>query len=97
MRSLIYENILERKEEEESRRELKSWITFLTENMKLLMLRNPALPRFLKVNSAVYKKTKLSLLKSIHSTKNLKTKLRTCPWVSRVPILNLRQISQGVP
>ena len=40
--------------------------------------RLPALERF-------YRETKFTLLKSIHSTKNLKTKLRTFQWVSRVP------------
>jgi len=37
----------------------------------------PALERF-------YRETKFWLLKSTHSTWNLKTKLRTFPWVSRV-------------
>ena len=32
-----------------------------------------------------YWKTKFSLLKSTHSVKNLKTKLKTFPWLSRVP------------
>ena len=40
--------------------------------------RLPALERF-------YRETKFLLLKSTHSTKNLKTKLRTFPLVSRVP------------
>ena len=32
-----------------------------------------------------FTRTKFSLLKSNHSTKNLKIKLRTFPWISRVP------------
>ena len=38
----------------------------------------PALGRF-------YRKTKFLLLQSIHSTLNIKTKLKTLPWLSRVP------------
>ena len=40
--------------------------------------RLPALERF-------YREIKFSLLRSTHSTLDLKTKLRTFPWVSQVP------------
>ena len=52
--------------------------------------RLPALERF-------FRETKFSLFKSTHSTKTLKTRLGTFPWVSRVPNQNVRAIGPGVP
>ena len=67
-----------------------------TKYMNIYFLRyqfgKPALPRLLIVTPAVYSHLVLnydfyyfSIKKSTHLTQNLKTKLRTFPWFSRVP------------
>ena len=64
-------------------------------------LRNPAMPtvQFTKSYSRLtrfYRETKCSLLKSTHSTKNLKTKLRTFQCVYRVLQAKFEANSPGV-
>ena len=74
-------------------------------NFDQCQLGNPALPRLLKLlppahtahtahTATILLRTKFSLLKPTHSIWNLKTNLRTFPWVSNQ---NFRQIGPGVP